>query len=68
MSTNKTVLTMDLREQLKSIMQTEVNKLPEYLNGLEPKERLNFLCKLLPYVFPKVEAIHPKEGEPLQWS
>jgi hypothetical protein len=61
------VLTMDLRVVLKDIMQKEIEKLPETLMALEPKERMNILCKLMPFVFPKVEAIHSKDGEPIQW-
>jgi hypothetical protein len=61
------VYTNGLRETLKAIMQKEIEKLPETLETLEPKERLNIICKLMPFVFPKVEAIHPTEGEQLQW-
>lgn len=65
MSKNKEkALTMDLRETLKSLMQNEFEKLPETLDALEPKERLNVVCKLMPFVFPKVQSIHAKEGEP----
>ena len=60
----KRVITYNLRETMKSIVQKEMEKLPELLEGLEPKERLNILCKLMPFVFPKVEAIHPTTGEP----
>ena len=68
MKTKEQVLTMSLRETLKTIMQKEIERLPETLEALEPKERLNVLCKLMPFVFPKVESVHPTEGEPLQWS
>ena len=61
------ILTSSLRETLNILMQKELNKLPEILESLDPKERLNALCKLMPYVFPKVETITSKEGEPLQW-
>jgi hypothetical protein len=61
------VLTNDLRETLKGIMEREIQKLPETLEKLEPKERLNILCKLMPFIFPKVEAVHPIVGEPMQW-
>lgn len=64
--TKEQVLTNNLRETLKTIMQKEIEKLPETLEALDPKERLNVVCKLMPYVFPKVETVHPKEGEPLQ--
>lgn len=66
MNTKEQVLTMGLRETLKTIMQKEIERLPETLESLEPKERLNVLCKLMPFIFPKVESIHPTEGEPWQ--
>jgi len=68
MKTKEQVLTMGLRETLKNIMKNEIKKLPEILEALEPKERMNIVCKLMPYVFPKVETIHPTEGEPLQFD
>lgn len=68
MKTKEQVLTMSLRDTLKTIMQSEIEKLPETLEALDPKERLNVICKLMPYVFPKVETISPKEGEPLQFG
>lgn len=67
MKIKEQILTNDLRGKLKSIMQKEIERLPETLENLEPKERISTLCKLLPYVFPKVEAVSPQEGEPMQW-
>ncbi len=66
MKTKEQVLTTGLRETLKTIMQMEIEKLPETLEALEPKERLNIVCKLMPYVFPKVKTVQAKEGEPIQ--
>jgi len=68
MKTKEQILTMGLRETLKIIMKNEIEKLPETLEALDPKERLNVVCKLMPYVFPKVETVHSKEGEPLQFE
>ena len=68
MKTKEQVLTMGLRETLKNIMQKEIEKLPETLETLDPKERLNVVCKLMPYVFPKVETVHPTEGEPFKYD
>ena len=68
MKTVEKILTNDLRDTLKSIMQKEIDKLPETLEALEPKERMNVLCRLMPYVFPKVETIHPKNGEPFTFD
>jgi hypothetical protein len=64
---NGEIFTTDLRKTLKAIMQKEFEQLPETLKELEPKERLNILCKLMPFVFPKVEAVSPTDGEPLTW-
>jgi len=68
MKTKEQVLTNNLRETLKTIMQKEIERLPETLEELDPKERLNVVCKLMPYVFPRVETVHPTEGEPLQFD
>ena len=68
MKTKEQVLTISLRENLKSIMQNEIEKLPQTLESLEPKERINAVCKLMPYVFPKVEAVDLKKGEPITFD
>lgn len=54
----------DIREHLKGIIQNEFVKLPEILQELEPMQRLNIICKLAPFVLPKVESIHSEKGEP----
>ena len=59
------LLTKDLRQTLKAIVQKELEQLPALLETLEPKERLNIICKIMPFVLPKVEAVHPTAGEPL---
>ena len=59
--------TLDLRNILKEMMQKELQQLPETLAELAPKERLNILVKLMPFVFPRVEAIHHTDGEPFSW-
>jgi hypothetical protein len=62
--TREKAITSDLRQILKAIMQKEIERLPETLDGLEPKERINIVCKLMPYVFPKVETVTHYQGEP----
>lgn len=68
----ETPLTKDLRQTLKAIVQKELEQLPSYLENLEPKERLNIICKIMPFVLPKVEAVRPSDGEPstsaFDWS
>ena len=65
MKKKEKVFTSDLRDVLKTIMQNEIEKLPETLEALEPKERVNAVCKLMPYVFPKVDTVHPTADEPI---
>jgi len=55
----------DLRDSLKLAIQKELEQLPETLKEIEPIQRLNILCKLMPYVFPKVDNIHIGHGEPM---
>lgn len=53
---------------MKGIMQQEIENLPEQLSKLQPKDRLEIILKLMPYVFPKVEAVKASEGEPFSWG
>ena len=57
-------LTGSIRDTLKEMMQKELEQLPATLKELEPVQRLNILCKLIPYVLPKVESITHLLGEP----
>lgn len=68
MKTENPVLVNDLRRTLKTVMQKEIEKLPEYLESLEPQERINIVIKLIPFVFPKVQPVHLKEGEPFTFD
>ena len=68
MKTKEQVLTKGLRDTLKIIMEKEIEKLPEILETLEPKDRINIVCKLMPYVFPKIQTIHLKDGEPFTFD
>lgn len=67
MSAKKQVLITGLRDTLKTIMQKEIEKLPDTLEALDPKERINVVCKLMPYIFPKVEAVRPTFDEPFEF-
>jgi hypothetical protein len=63
-ATKEQVLTESLRERLKTVMQKEIERLPETLETLDSKERINVICKLMPFVFPKVESVSMSAGEP----
>ncbi len=47
-------LTREVRESLSAIIDNELEQLPEWLEQLDTKDRLDVLCKLLPYVLPKL--------------
>lgn len=66
MKTKEKVLTTGLRETLKDLMQKELDQLPETLKELDPVQRLNILCKLMPYVLPKTESVKHTLGEPIK--
>jgi len=57
----------DIRATLKELFRAEIERLPEALDALEEKDRLIFLCKLMPFVLPKVEAVAATKGEPGGW-
>jgi len=60
---NKT--TSELRIALKHIVDDELQILQDNINELQPKERIDLLIKLLPYVMPKVQTVSARDGEPL---
>lgn len=61
-------LTKDIRANLKTFVEKELNKLPETLAVLPTDKKLDLLLKLLPYVLPKVESVSMNKGEPSSWD
>jgi len=60
-------LTKELRTVLKDVLHNELENLVSNLDALEPKERLEVIVKLIPFVLPKIETVHYKENEPLSY-
>lgn len=56
-------IVQDIRETLKALVQLELDQLPETLKELQPDKRLSILCKLIPYVLPRVKSVHSEKGE-----
>ena len=50
---------------MKGLIHEELEALQERLDQLNPKERLEVLVKLLPYVLPKVSPASHTTNEPL---
>jgi hypothetical protein len=61
-------LTKEFRVLLKSILYEEVERIPEYLEALNPKEKLDVIIKLLNYAVPKVQSINSGDGEPFDFD
>lgn len=61
-------LTKELRSVLKEVIYNELDNIEERLDQLEPKQRLELVVKLMPYVFPKMESASHKINEPLDWG
>ena len=60
-------LTKELRSVLKDVLYEEIDRLPERLDELDTKDRLQLLVKLMPFVFPKVQSVSQSLDEPLCW-
>jgi len=61
-------MTKELRSVLKDVLFEELGEIKEKLNMLEPKERLELLIKLIPYVLPKVNSVSHTTNEPMDWD
>ena len=61
-------LTKELRAVLKNLLHDELSKLPEHFETLQPKERVELLVKLLPYVMPRIESVTYDSDEPNAFS
>ena len=61
-------LTKELRSVLKEVTYNELENIEERLDQLEPKQRLELVVKLMPYVFPKIESASHLINEPLDWG
>ena len=60
--------TDSLREQLKRVFAEELPKIPEYLDGMPPTEKMAALIKMMPYIFPQVEKCTMRAGETSGWG
>lgn len=61
-------LTKELRSVLKNILYLEIEQLQEHLTNIDPKQRIELIIKIMPYVLPKVTAVSYTENEPIDWD
>ena len=61
--------TTQIRELLNSVLQEEIERVPEHFNAItDPKQRLDALAKLLPFIAPKMQSIKEVKQEENQIS
>ena len=58
-------MTKELRSVLKDVLYQELEQIQTHLDTLKPKERVELLIKLMPFVLPKVTSISHTTNEPL---
>ena len=56
-------LTFQTRLVLLSALQGEIEQIPKTMQSMEPKDRLEILIKLMPYLVPKVLPAHALEAD-----
>jgi hypothetical protein len=61
-------LTKELRAILKEALHKELESIGEQLEQLEPKERLEVLIKLMPFVFPRMNTMSHSMDKPVDFS
>ncbi len=62
-------VTQDVRALLKELVSKEISNIDNLLKDAEPKDRLEFIVRLLPYTLPKFEDTvftEPQEAKPKQ--
>ena len=61
-------MTKELRSILKDMMYQEIEIIQDHLDQLNPKERVELLIKLMPFVLPKTTSISHTTNEPLDFG
>ena len=61
-------MTKELRSVLKDVLYQELEQIQTHLDTLKPKERVELLIKLMPFVLPKVTSISHTTNELLDWN
>jgi len=61
------IMTTELRQVLKDVLAKEYAGMPQLLDDLDSKSRIEAIIKLSKYVMP-IEAVHFKEDEPSIWG
>jgi len=61
-------LTKEVRAVLKEVVFDEISQIHLHFEKLDPKERVELLIKLLPYVCPKIQTASHRLNEPMDFN
>ena len=61
-------LTKEVRAVLKEVVFDEMSQIHLHFEKLDPKERIELLIKLIPYVCPKIQTASHSLNEPLDFN
>lgn len=61
-------LTKELRNSLKDIVYSEIEKIQNNFDKLDAKDRIELLIKILPFVLPKIEKVNYRINEPIDFE
>lgn len=60
--------TKEIRTVLKTVINKELLNIETLFEGLPPKERLEIIVKLIPFILPKVDNVNYSLGEPMDFG
>ena len=61
-------MTKEFRAVLKELVFDEISQVQSHFEKLDPKERIELLIKLLPYVCPKIQSASHSLNEPIDFN
>tara|TARA_B110001452_G_scaffold213859_1_gene184659 strand:+ start:174 stop:419 length:246 start_codon:yes stop_codon:yes gene_type:complete len=61
-------LTKEVRAVLKELVFDEISQVQHHFEKLDPKERIELLIKLMPYVCPKIQTASHSLNEPMDFN
>lgn len=61
-------VTKEIRDNLKRIVDNEIEFLGDYLETLTPKDRIELLMKIMPFVLLKVQPVGMSKDEELDFG
>ncbi len=61
-------VTKELRTVMKRVLFQELENIEQLLGELEPKDRVELVIKMMPFILPKVKQAPHTINEPIDWD